>query len=203
MRYPFVKRIMDVVGATCGLIVLATPMAIIALLIRVRLGAPVLHRATRPGLHGEPFMMYKFRTMRDLRDVDGRPLPDAARITPLGRWLRRTSLDELPELYNVLRGEMSLVGPRPLCVEYLSLYTPEQARRHEVLPGITGLAQIQGRNAVAWESRFQYDVWYVEHASPALDLAIIGRTVLQLLQRQGVSEDGDVDVPSFQGSRRA
>lgn len=203
MRYAPVKRLLDIVGAVCGLVALAAPIAIVALLIRVRLGAPVLYRARRPGLRGEPFTMYKFRTMRDLFDADGRALPDSVRITPLGRALRRTSVDELPELYNVLRGDMSLVGPRPLCMHYLDLYTPEQARRHDIRPGITGLAQVQGRNAVAYETRFAYDVWYVDHVCLWLDVRILARTIVQVLRRQDVGRDGDLDTTFFQGSRPA
>ena len=201
MRSDLTKRIFDLVGATCGLLVLGVPMAAVALLIRVRLGSPVLYRAVRPGRRGEPFAMYKFRTMRDLFDDAGRPLPDAERITGLGRVLRRTSVDELPELFNVLRGEMSLVGPRPLNVEYLALYTPEQARRHEVRPGITGWAQIHGRNALDWEERFAHDVWYVDHRSVWLDLKILALTVRQVFRHDAVSADGDLDVPRWHGSR--
>jgi lipopolysaccharide/colanic/teichoic acid biosynthesis glycosyltransferase len=196
------KRALDVVGACTALAVLAVPMLVTALLIRLRLGAPVLYRATRPGLHGKPFVMFKFRTMRDARDVHGRPLPDAQRVTPLGRFLRKTSLDELPELFNVLRDEMSLVGPRPLNMEYLALYTPRQARRHEVKPGITGWAQIHGRNTLDWEERFARDVWYVENAGVWLDVRILARTVVGVLRRDGMSPDGDLDVPRFQGSAR-
>ncbi|HEX5829596.1 MAG TPA: sugar transferase [Gemmatimonadaceae bacterium] len=197
------KRLLDVAAATLGLAILLVPLLVIALLVCVRMGRPVLHPATRAGLHGRPFRMYKFRTMRDLVDERGRPLPDRERITPFGRFLRRTSLDELPELLNVLKGDMSLVGPRPLLLQYVPLYTPEQARRLDVRPGITGLAQIQGRNGVAWEARFAHDVWYVDHASLRLDLQILARTIRQVLHRDGVSADGDLDVPFFQGSERA
>ena len=202
MRDGLLKRAFDVVGASCALAVLAVPMGVTALLIRARQGGPVLYRATRPGRHGTPFVMYKFRTMRDARDASGRPLPDAERVTPLGRFLRRSSIDELPGLFNVLRGEMSLVGPRPLNMEYLALYTPEQARRHEVRPGLTGWAQIHGRNTLDWEQRFACDVWYVDHAGVRLDLAIIARTVLLVLRQDGMSADGDLDVPRFTGSSR-
>lgn len=175
-------------------------MAILAGLIRFRMGSPVLYRVIRPGLNTEPFLVYKFRTMRDLVDGAWRPLSDKERVTPLGRFLRKTSLDELPQLLNVLFGEMSLVGPRPLKVEYLKLYTPQQARRHQVRPGITGLAQISGRNTLSWDERFALDIWYVDHASLALDLRILLQTVIHLLRRDSVSPDGDLDVPSFTGS---
>jgi lipopolysaccharide/colanic/teichoic acid biosynthesis glycosyltransferase len=159
----------------------------------------VVYRARRPGLHGRPFVMHKFRTMRQLNGADGRPLPDAERVTTLGRFLRTSSLDELPELFDVLRGEMSLVGPRPLNMQYLALYTPRQARRHEVRPGITGWAQIHGRNALDWEERFDRDVWYVDNHSLWLDVRILARTVATVLRRDGMSADGDLDVPMYQG----
>jgi lipopolysaccharide/colanic/teichoic acid biosynthesis glycosyltransferase len=161
----------------------------------------VVFRQARPGLHGRLFNMYKFRTMRDLTDAAGNALPDHARITPLGRFLRRTSLDELPELFNVLRGEMSLVGPRPLLVEYLDRYSPEQARRHDALPGITGLAQINGRNTLNWDDRLALDVWYVDHASLWLDARIVVQTAFRLVRGTDVSADGDLDVPRFQGTQ--
>jgi sugar transferase EpsL len=160
-----VKRVVDVAGASIGLIVFAIPMALTAVLVRLTLGSPVIYRQPRPGLHGRTFDIYKFRTMRDTADAAGELLPNRLRVTPLGQFLRRSSLDELPELVNVLRGEMSLVGPRPLRVEYLDRYTPEQARRHDVLPGITGWAQINGRNTLSWDERLALDVWYVDHAS--------------------------------------
>ena len=196
-----VKRAIDVTGSLVGLLVFAVPMACIAVLIRRALGSPVIYRQPRPGLHGRVFQMYKFRTMRDAFDSSGSPLPDQLRITPLGRFLRRTSLDELPELVNVLRGEMSLVGPRPLRVEYLELYSPEQARRHDAMPGITGWAQINGRNALNWDDRLALDVWYVDHASLWLDFRILGRTVVNVLRRTDVSADGDLDVPMFMGTQ--
>lgn len=195
-----IKRILDLAGAIVGLAVFGLPMAIVAGLIRLRMGSPVLYRVIRPGLHAEPFLLHKFRTMRDLIDAAGRSLSDKERITPLGRMLRKTSLDELPQLVNVLNGDMSLVGPRPLNIEYLSLYTPQQARRHQVKPGITGLAQIKGRNTLSWEERFALDVWYVDHANLALDLRILLHTFVNVLRRDGVSPDGDLDVPSFTGS---
>jgi sugar transferase EpsL len=183
-----------------GLAVFGVPMAILSGLIRLCMGSPVLHRVMRPGLNGEPFVLYKFRTMKDLADAAGRPLPDKDRITSLGRILRKTSVDELPQLFNVLLGDMSLVGPRPLRTEYLQLYTRHQARRHEVKPGITGLAQIRGRNKLSWEERFALDVWYVDHANLVLDLRILLQTVVKVIGRKSINPDGDLDVPSFSGS---
>jgi lipopolysaccharide/colanic/teichoic acid biosynthesis glycosyltransferase len=162
----------------------------------------VFFRQVRPGLHGRPFTMVKFRTMRDAVDGEGRPLPDELRITPLGRFLRGTSLDELPELWNVLRGEMSLVGPRPLLMEYLPLYTPEQARRHEVRPGITGWAQVNGRNAIGWEEKFRLDSWYVDHRSLWLDLKILLLTVKKVFVREGISQEGQATMERFRGTGR-
>ncbi len=198
-----IKRILDLAGAIFGLALFSLPMAIIAGLIRLRMGSPVLYRVIRPGLHAEPFLLYKFRTMRDLLDTEGKSLSDKERITPLGRFLRKTSLDELPQLMNVLKGDMSLVGPRPLNVEYVKLYTPQQSRRHEVKPGITGLAQIKGRNTLSWDERFALDVWYVDHKSLVLDLRILLQTVAKVLRRDSVSPEGDLDVPSFTGSLSA
>ena len=191
------KRVFDVVVSATALVVLAPVMGLIALLVWRTMGRPVLFRQARPGLHGKPFVMYKFRTMRDLRDAGGNLLPDEARLTPFGRWLRATSLDELPELVNVLRGEMSLVGPRPLLMEYLERYTPEQARRHEVKPGITGWAQIHGRNNLSWEERLRLDVWYVDHWSLWLDLKILWRTLWMVLRREGISAQGHATMPRF------
>ena len=191
------KRVFDVVVSATALVVLAPVMGLIALLVWRTMGRPVLFRQARPGLHGKPFVMYKFRTMRDLRDAEGNLLPDEARLTPFGRWLRTTSLDELPELVNVLRGEMSLVGPRPLLMEYLERYTPEQARRHEVKPGITGWAQIHGRNNLSWEERLRLDVWYVDHWSLWLDLKILWRTLWMVLRREGISAQGHATMPRF------
>ena len=187
----------DIVVSAVALTVLAPVMGLIALLVWRTMGRPVLFRHVRPGLHGKPFVMYKFRTMRDLRDAEGNLLPDEARLTPFGRWLRTTSLDELPELVNVLRGEMSLVGPRPLLMEYLERYTPEQARRHEVKPGITGWAQIHGRNNLSWEERLRLDVWYVDHWSLWLDLKILWRTLWMVLRREGISAQGHATMPRF------
>jgi len=194
------KRAFDVVGATAALVVLSPLLAVVALLVRIRMGSPVLFRQRRPGRDGRPFVMTKFRTMTDRRGPDGELLPDAERLTALGRWLRRTSIDELPELLNVVHGDMSLVGPRPLLMEYLPLYTPEQARRHEVRPGITGWAQVHGRNAVTWEEKFALDVWYVEHRSLRLDLEILGKTVAQVLHGHGVSAPGHATTEPFRGS---
>lgn len=194
------KRCVDLLGAGLGLLILALPMILIALLIRWRLGSPVLFRQQRPGLYGKPFTMFKFRTMRDAYDKEGNPLPDEQRMTRFGQFLRSTSLDELPELIHVLKGEMSLVGPRPLLMEYLNRYTPEQARRHEVKPGITGLAQINGRNNLSWDERFQMDVWYVDHWNLWLDIKIIFRTVAKVLKREGVQAEGAATMPKFLGS---
>jgi len=194
------KRTLDIVASAAALAVLSPVLVGVALGVRWRLGSPVLFRQTRPGLHGRPFEMIKFRTMTDARDASGRPLPDAERLPPFGRFLRSTSLDELPELWNVLRGDMSLVGPRPLLMQYLPLYTPEQAQRHEVRPGVTGWAQVNGRNALSWEEKFALDVWYVENQSLGLDLRILAATVRQVLRRDGISAAGEVTMPAFTGS---
>lgn len=199
-RYEIVKRALDLSLALASLTILAIPMLVVALVIRNRMGSPVIYRAVRAGRDGRPFVVYKFRSMLDLRDESGRPLPDEERITPLGRFLRRTSLDEFPQLINVIRGEMSLVGPRPLLVEYLERYSPEQARRLEVRPGITGWAQINGRNSLSWEERFELDRWYVNHRSLTLDLKILALTVLRVLKRESVDSEGDLSVPRFMGN---
>ena len=195
------KRVMDVSIASLALIMLSIPMLIAAFAVRLKMGGPVLFRQLRPGLKGRPFEVLKFRTMTDARDERGQPLPDEQRLTATGRWLRRLSLDELPQLINVLRGDMSLVGPRPLLMEYLPLYTPEQARRHDVPPGITGWAQVNGRNAVDWEERFRLDVWYVDHQSLWLDLRILGLTLVRVLGGDGISEPGAATMSKFTGSR--
>lgn len=195
------KRFFDLLMAGVVLLVLAFPMAMVALLVRLRLGRPVLFRQVRPGLHGKPFEMIKFRTMRDAVGTDGQLLPDSERLTPLGSFLRSTSLDELPELWNVLKGEMSMVGPRPLLLEYLPLYTPGQARRHEVRPGITGWAQINGRNALSWEEKFKLDVWYVDNRSFWLDLRILFLTIRKVVARDGISAAGEATIQRFTGSR--
>jgi len=194
------KRLLDLALTVPALILLSPLLAAVALAVRLRLGTPVLFRQQRPGLHGEPFTILKFRTMTDDRAADGAPLPDAERLTPLGRLLRATSLDELPELLNVLKGEMSLVGPRPLLMEYLPRYTPEQARRHEVRPGITGWAQVNGRNALTWEQKFALDVWYVDHCSLRLDVRILWLTAIKIVKREGIAADGHVTMPKFTGS---
>lgn len=191
------KRLLDICGALTGLVLLSPVLLLTALAVRLRLGTPVLFRQTRPGLHGAPFELLKFRTMTDARDAGGRLLSDAKRLTPLGRLLRSTSLDELPELLNVLRGEMSLVGPRPLLMDYLLHYTPEQGRRHEVRPGITGWAAVQGRNSTSWERRLQLDVWYVDHRSLGLDLKILLLTVVKVVRREGISAEGHATMPRF------
>ncbi len=195
-----IKRVFDITAALVALLMLAPLLALVAWQIRRKLGSPVLFRQIRPGLHGRPFEMVKFRTMRDVVDANGQPLPDDQRLTPFGSWLRSTSLDELPELWNVLKGEMSLVGPRPLLMEYLPLYTPEQARRHEVRPGVTGWAQINGRNALSWDEKFRLDVWYVDHQSLWLDLKILMLTVRKVFVREGISAAGEATMPRFTGS---
>lgn len=194
------KRLFDLVLTVVGLMALALPLLMLTWLVRHKLGRPVFFRQIRPGLNGQPFQMLKFRTMTDERGPDGALLPDAVRITPFGRWLRATSLDELPELWNVLKGDMSLVGPRPLLMEYLPLYSPEQARRHEVRPGITGWAQVNGRNAIAWEDKFKLDVWYVDHYNLWLDIKILWLTVKKVLLRDGISAAGEATMPKFAGS---
>jgi sugar transferase EpsL len=194
------KRFIDIALATPTLVVLSPVLAIVALLVRVKLGGPVLFRQQRPGLYGRPFALCKFRTMTDARDADGKMLPDGQRLTPFGRFLRSTSLDELPELINVLKGDMSLVGPRPLLMHYLERYTPEQMRRHEIRPGITGWAQVNGRNTLTWGRKFELDVWYVEHQSLWLDLKIIFMTVWKIVRRDGISQPGQATAEEFKGS---
>jgi lipopolysaccharide/colanic/teichoic acid biosynthesis glycosyltransferase len=195
------KRCFDFVGAAVGLILLSPILLVVAVLIWLRMGGPVLFRQLRPGMGGKPFRMVKFRTMKNAYDSAGRPLSDAERLTPLGRFLRSTSVDELPELWNVLKGEMSLVGPRPLLMEYLPLYSPKQARRHEVRPGVTGWAQVNGRNALSWEEKFALDVWYVENQSLGLDLKVIGLTLRKVVKREGISAAGDATMPRFTGTK--
>ncbi len=196
------KRLFDFIAAGAGLLVLWPFLALLALLVRVKLGSPVLFRQQRAGLDGKPFHLYKFRSMTQACDAQGQLLPDAVRLTAFGRLLRSTSLDELPGLWNVLCGEMSLVGPRPLLPEYLPLYSPQQARRHEVLPGITGWAQVNGRNAISWEQKFELDVWYVDNRSFWLDLQILWKTVAKVLKRDGISNAQDVTMPPFEGSAK-
>ena len=196
----FGKRLFDLLLVIVALLPLSVVLMGVILLVRWKLGRPIFFRQQRPGLHSKPFTLYKFRTMTDARDANGNLRPDAERLTPFGRFLRSTSLDELPTLYNVLRGEMSLVGPRPLLMQYLNRYTPEQSRRHEVKPGITGWAQINGRNAISWEEKFGYDVWYVEHCSLWLDVKIIMLTVWKVLRREGISQTGEATMTEFIGS---
>ncbi len=193
------KRAFDLVVLAVSAPLWVTAVLALALAVRIRLGPPAFFTQVRPGLHGRPFTMYKLRTMTAARDGAGGLLPDADRLTRFGRFLRASSLDELPEMWNVLRGEMSLVGPRPLLMEYLQHYTPEQMRRHDVLPGITGWAQVNGRNAQSWTERFRLDLWYVDNASFLLDLRILGRTVVQVLARRGISAAGEATMPKFTG----
>lgn len=195
-----IKRLFDLTASTTGLLVLSPVLAGLALAVRVKLGSPVFFRQVRPGLHGRPFEMVKFRTMRNAHDSNGNLLPDDQRMTPLGSFLRSSSLDELPELWNVIRGDMSLVGPRPLLMQYLDRYTADQARRHEVRPGITGWAQVNGRNSLEWEDRLEMDVWYVDNQSLWLDLKILALTVGKVFRRDGVAAEGHVTMPEFMGS---
>ncbi len=197
------KRLLDLLITIPGLLLLSPIMLGIALLVLIKHGKPILFRQLRPGYRGEPFYLYKFRTMRDARDPDGNLLPDEQRLTRLGRFLRATSLDELPELFHVLRGEMSLVGPRPLLMQYLPRYSPEQARRHDVLPGITGWAQVNGRNALTWQDKFRLDVWYVDHWSLGLDLRILLLTLWKVIRREGISQPGHATAPEFMGNEPA
>ena len=199
-RYSFWKRLIDVTAAGAGLVLFSPLFLLLALLIRARLGSPILFRQTRPGLHARPFTILKFRSMRDALDSNGNQLPDAERLPPLGRFLRSTSLDELPELWNVLCGEMSLVGPRPLLMEYLPLYSAEQGRRHEVRPGITGWAQVNGRNSLGWNERFALDVEYVERYSLVMDLRILILTALKVFRREGINQQGSVTMEKFRGN---
>jgi len=194
-----VKRCIDVIGSLVALVLLSPVMAAAAVLVLIRMGRPVLFRQVRPGLNEEPFTLCKFRTMADTRGPDGRLLPDGERLTPLGRALRRWSVDELPQLWNVLKGEMSLVGPRPLLMKYLPRYSPEQGRRHLVKPGITGWAQVGGRNAITWEQRFALDVWYVDNASLWLDVRILAATAFSILGGKGIGSAGQETMEEFRG----
>lgn len=196
------KRALDIAVASLLLLAMSLPMLVVALIIRLTMGKPVLFRQVRAGLHARPFTLLKFRTMTDETDPAGNLLPDEDRLTRVGRWIRKLSLDELPQLVNVLRGEMSLVGPRPLLTDYLPLYSPEQARRHEVKPGLTGWAQINGRNATTWEERLRLDLWYVEHRSLALDFKILCLTVFRVLRAEGINEPGAATMTKFTGNRR-
>lgn len=195
-----VKRLLDLVAASVGLVVFSPLLAVLAVLVAVKLGRPVLFRQPRLGLHGEVFDFIKFRTMTEARDADGKLLPDAQRLTPFGRFLRSTSLDELPQLLCVLRGDMSLIGPRPLLVQYKERYSAEQFRRHEVRPGITGLAQVNGRNQTTWQARFALDVEYVDNLSLALDLKILCQTLAVVFTRRGTNQSADVTFPEFMGN---
>lgn len=200
LRYKSTKRALDIVMAALALLMLFPLFVIVSCLIILLLGRPLLFCQQRPGLNGKPFILLKFRTMTDERDAQGNLLPDAKRLTPFGRFLRSTSLDELPELFNVLKGEMSLVGPRPLLMQYLDRYTPEQARRHDVKPGMTGWAQVNGRNALSWDEKFKLDVWYVDHLSFWLDLKIVALTILNILKREGINQPGQATMEEFLGS---
>ncbi|MBN1958141.1 MAG: sugar transferase [Desulfuromonadales bacterium] len=196
------KRLMDIFVSSCGLLFLSPLLVLVTILIRVKLGSPVLFKQVRPGFHGNEFEMVKFRTMLDAEDKEGNPLPDEQRMTSFGQLLRSTSIDELPELWNVLKGDMSLVGPRPLLMEYLPLYKTEQARRHEVRPGVTGWAQVNGRNALSWEEKFKLDVWYVDNRSFWLDLKILFLTVNKVFVREGISAKGEATMSKFTGSEK-
>jgi lipopolysaccharide/colanic/teichoic acid biosynthesis glycosyltransferase len=202
MGIPLSKRLFDWIVASLALVLFAPVLLLLALLVRIFHGSPVFFSQERPGYQGTPFRIYKFRTMSNARGPDGFLLPDSARLTPLGRFLRSTSLDELPELFNILLGEMSLVGPRPLLMQYLERYSPEQARRHDVLPGLTGWAQVNGRNALTWEAKFDLDVWYVDNWSFWLDIKIIFLTVFKVFKREGISQPGHATAEEFMGTRR-
>lgn len=197
----FGKRLFDLAIVIPGLIFLSPILLIVAIVSRIKIGSPVLFQQDRPGLNGKIFKMIKFRSMRDDRGPDGQLLPDEVRLVPYGKLLRATSLDEFPELWNVLKGEMSLVGPRPLLVRYLERYTPEQSRRHEVLPGVTGWAQVNGRNAISWEQKFELDVWYVENLTFALDIKILFMTLQKVFKRSGTSAEGHATMPEFMGTQ--
>ena len=195
------KRILDVVIASTALVLLSPVYALVAYKVKKNLGSPVLFRQTRPGLYGQPFEMIKFRSMKDALDTAGNPLPDSERLTPFGKMLRATSLDEMPELWNVIKGDMSIVGPRPLLMEYLPLYNSEQAKRHEIRPGITGYAQVNGRNAISWEKKFELDTWYVENQSLWLDFKIMLKTVKKVLAKDDISAEGEVTMHKFTGTK--
>ncbi len=197
---PLTKRIFDLLLTLTGLLLTSPLLVILAILVRFKIGSPVLFKQRRPGYRGKPFWIYKFRSMADLYDQEGNLLADELRLTKFGRFMRSASLDELPELFNVLKGEMSLVGPRPLLMQYIERYSPEQARRHEVLPGITGWAQIHGRNALTWEEKFRLDVWYVDHWSIGLDLRILAATLVKTARREGISQPGYATAEEFMGA---
>lgn len=193
------KRLIDIILTTISLLILAVPILLLALAVRIKLGSPIFFRQIRPGLKGVPFVMFKFRTMTNLRQPNGELFPDSCRLTGFGKFLRSTSLDELPELWNVMKGEMSLVGPRPLLMEYLALYSCEQSRRHEVRPGVTGWAQVNGRNTLTWNEKFELDLWYVDHQSLWLDFKILLLTVKKVFIREGISASGEATMPKFTG----
>ncbi|WP_216936733.1 sugar transferase [Acinetobacter sp. BY484] len=195
------KRLLDIIIASVALILLSPLYAFVAYKVKKNLGSPVLFRQVRPGLHGKPFEMIKFRTMKDAVDEQGNPLPDSERLTPFGQMLRSTSLDEMPELWNVIKGDMSIVGPRPLLMEYLPLYSPEQAKRHDVRPGMTGHAQVNGRNAIGWEEKFKLDTWYVENQSIWLDFKIMFKTVHKVLAKDDISAEGEATMTKFTGTK--
>ena len=197
MYFKNIKRIFDLLIAVPSFVVLLPLAVLLVILVRIMIGSPVFFLSQRPGLHAKPFILYKFRTMKDILDTRGNPLPDADRMIPLGRFLRSLSLDELPELFNVIKGDMSLVGPRPLLTQYLDRYAPGQARRHEVKPGITGWAQVNGRNAISWEQKFALDVWYVDNGSILLDTRIIALTIWKILKREGINQPGHVTMEEF------
>ena len=198
---PISKRIFDLIVASLGLVILSPFIVVIAILARIFLGAPILFRQMRPGYKGKPFTVYKFRTMTGTRDGQGNLLSDNIRLTRFGKFLRSSSLDELPELFNILRGEMSLIGPRPLLMEYLPLYSPEQMRRHDVYPGVSGWAQVNGRNAIDWPTHFALDVWYVDHWSFGLDLKILFMTLWKVIQREGINQPGQATIEYFKGNK--
>lgn len=195
------KRLLDIIIASIALILLSPLYAFVAYKVKKNLGSPVLFRQVRPGLHGKPFEMIKFRTMKDAVDADGNPLPDSERLTPFGKMLRSTSLDEMPELWNVIKGDMSVVGPRPLLTEYLPLYSAEQAKRHHVRPGMTGHAQVNGRNAIGWEEKFKLDTWYVDHQSTLLDFKIMFKTVHKVVSKDDISAEGEATMTKFTGTK--
>lgn len=200
-QIPFRKRLFDLALTLPGLVLISPVLILVALLVRIKHGAPIVFSQNRPGYKGQPFTLYKFRSMTNKKDEAGNLLPDTQRLTGFGKFIRATSLDELPELWNVVRGEMSLVGPRPLLMQYLERYSPEQARRHDVLPGITGWAQINGRNLTSWEDRFALDVWYVDNRSAWLDIKILTKTILKVLRREGISPSNEIIMPEFMGKK--
>lgn len=197
----FSKRLFDIIFSLLAIIILSPILLLTSILVRILIGTPILFTQQRPGYKGRPFLIYKFRTMTNRLDSSGNLLPDAERLTPFGHFLRNLSLDEWPELLNILRGEMSFVGPRPLLMQYLPLYSPEQARRHDVIPGLTGWAQVNGRNTITWPDKFKYDVWYVDHWSFWLDIKIIFMTVIKVFKREGISQEGQATTEYFKGEQ--